>query len=399
MNILILSTFPSDNPTHGGQHRLANTIRLLKEDGNCVQSIGVLGSADYPKSDSFVDYPPVLEFKNYIDNYFLMDDWAIGELFFYNDYYYQLLKNKIEILPDIIYVENVWLFKFAQRYIKEWIGKKHIYLVYGSENVENELKYNIVKTYMGHKIALEAKEKVFSMEVNAIKNADLVFCVSKEDVNWASQYSKFQPILAQNGVNRLEVNSTGIQEANKITGGHKFILYCASGHPPNISGFFEIFGNGIGCLPPDTKLVVAGSAGKAILLNEQFHKTAGLSKLFVDAGIVTNDCLRGLLELAHVVILPINQGGGTNLKTAEALLNGSFIVTTRKAMRGFESFLNDDGVFVSDTATEFCHHLSEVLNKEKLVLSNSTKLKRNVLLWEETLKDLVFNLTQLGEKS
>ena len=65
MNILILSTFPSDNPTHGGQHRLANTIRLLKENGNCVQSIGVLGSADYPKSDSFVDYPPVLEFKNY----------------------------------------------------------------------------------------------------------------------------------------------------------------------------------------------------------------------------------------------------------------------------------------------------------------------------------------------
>lgn len=396
MKILILSTFPYEVPQHGGQHRLFNIKRLLEQEGHDVETVGVLGSSSYPDTIGYTDYPNPSDFKAYIDNYFLMDDWAIGELFASNNSYYSLLKDKIQTVPDIIHIEHPWLFKFAERYRNEF-PHEHIKLIYGSANIENELKFDILKQYMDAETARQGREKVLQCELHAIKEADMIFCVSENDKKWTEAHTMQPVVLAQNGVRATIADNAGIIEANEITQNRKIALYCASGHPPNIFGFFEIFGNGVGCLSPESRLVVAGSAGKTIQTHEKFNKVPRLQDIFIDGGIVSEACLSGLLKIAHVLVLPINQGGGTNLKTAEALWNGAHVVATRKAMRGFEQFIGEPGVYISDSAAEFCQQLKNAMESPPLVLDQESREKRRAVLWEETLQNMLSAISQLRE--
>lgn len=388
MNILTLSTYPIDAPLHGGQHRLYNIVQAYRDAGHNVQVAGVLGSDLYPTSENFVAYPGQAELNKYIDDLFQMDEWAIGELFLKNDYYFELLSEKITTTPHWIHVEQPWLLQFAHRYAKKFPAGQ-IKVLYGSQNVEHEMKFDIVKTYLGTKSAEIAQRKTLQCEIAAIEMADAICCVSQNDVAWTKLRTSNPCVLAPNGVKRRTTTTAGIKEANKIVANRKFAIYCASGHPPNMKGFFDIFGGGLGCISPDEVIVIAGSAGPSIVNDKRFNSTAGLKRSCIAAGTVTEECLQGLLEIAHVIILPLTQGGGTNLKTAEALWAGKHIIATTTAMRGFDQYLSADGILVTDDPSHFLAGLRDAMAKPPNTLSDTQRNARKLVLWEETLKPLV----------
>lgn len=173
-----------------------------------------------------------------------------------------------------------------------------------------------------------------------------------------------------------------------IIDSYAYALYCASAHPPNMTGFFDIFGGGFGSLKPDEKLIVAGGAGWAIAGDVRIHQSPKLAEKVVVAGLVSQSCLDGLLDGAHCIVLPLTQGGGTNLKTAEALWSGKYIVATTVAMRGFEDFIDDSAVFVADDPSEFKRNLRHVMGLEPLQLTPADCDKRKRVLWNECLKAL-----------
>jgi glycosyltransferase involved in cell wall biosynthesis len=317
-----------------------------------------------------------------------MDEWAIGELFSENDYWFDLLSETIETVPDIIHVEQPWLLKFAHRYVKKSAAGK-IKIIYGSQNVEHEMKFDIVKSYFGTRSAEIAQRKTLQCEISAIEIADIICCVSQSDVDWTRSHTLKPCILAPNGVKKRITTTEGIREANKLTANRKFAIYCASGHPPNMNGFFDIFGGGMGCISPDELIVIAGSAGPSIIGDKRYNNTAGLSRSCISAGTVTEECLQGLLENAHAIILPLTQGGGTNLKTAEALWAGKHIIATNTAMRGFEQYISAEGVLVADKPVNFLAGLRDAMQKPPHKLSEGQRDSRKSVLWEETLKPLV----------
>lgn len=171
-------------------------------------------------------------------------------------------------------------------------------------------------------------------------------------------------------------------------GDRRFALYCGSAHPPNAEGFFAMLGGGFGSLTPDQCLVIAGGVSYAIGSDERVHQSANLAPRVVLGGHVSDGCLAGLLNAAHCVILPLTQGGGTNLKTAEALWSGKFIIATTVAMRGFEQFKNSPGVLIADTARDFKNALRYAMNAKAIELGHEDRNARRVVLWEECLKGL-----------
>ena len=155
-----------------------------------------------------------------------------------------------------------------------------------------------------------------------------------------------------------------------------------------MAGFFDLFGDGFGCLSADQRLVIAGSAGPAIADDARLHTSARLAQSIVVPGMIDDPCLSGLLDTAHCIVLPITQGGGTNLKTAEALWAGRYIVATTTAMRGFEQFIGSPGVLVSDQREEFKQNLRFAMQAPPLQLSHAEREKRGVVLWSQNLKSL-----------
>jgi len=236
---------------------------------------------------------------------------------------------------------------------------------------------------------------VLACEEEATARADLACAVSEEDARWLEMHGASDVVVAANGVRDRTVNSRGIEKANGIVGHRKCALYCASAHPPNIVGFYEMFGKGVGCLSPEERLVVAGSAGNAIRADPRFANVPGLARHFVDAGEVDEETLQGIIHCAHALVLPITQGGGTNLKTAEALWSGRHVVATPKAMRGFEIFIGQAGVSVCDDDIAFRHGVRDRMAAPPLRLDALVRDSRRPVLWSSTLRPLMDRVNTL----
>ncbi|NIF70256.1 MULTISPECIES: glycosyltransferase [unclassified Burkholderia] len=388
MKILTLSTYPIGTPAHGGQHRLSNIVRSLREAGHEVQAAGVLGSDQYAAEEYFCEYPGHAQMGRYIRNPLLMEDWAIGKLYADDDDAYRQLAAHIDPAPDLIFVENPWLFDFAKRYVLE-NRLTETKLFYGSENIEHRLRYEIALKYLSVEEAETARRLILETELVTLRNADGVCAVSRDDLAWVQSHTSAKCVLAQNGVARRVTTDEGIEQANRIIQHRKAAILCASAHPPNISGFYDMFAGGMGCFAPDESLVLVGGIGPLIAADSRFARTAGLSRSVIAAGVVSDACLQGLLTVAHAVILPITHGGGTNLKTAEALWAGRHVVTTSVALRGFESFRDARGVNVADDSGAFLSSLRNVMAAAPLQLSREEQSRRTSVLWDDTLTDLV----------
>jgi glycosyltransferase involved in cell wall biosynthesis len=387
MKLLTLSTFPCDKPRHGGQHRVHNIAKHYASLGLEVVSAGVLGSRDYDKHPNFAEYPDQSDFLKVISAPAFMDDWAIGKIFASSDSHFESLVARIPLVPDVIHVEQPWLFEFALRY-RKFVGRKTIKLIYGSQNVEHRLKRSILSHYLSEADAERGVEQVHACEMVAIRNADAICCVSQEDLSWTKQLTTATCVLAPNGVGRRELSPIGLDQANVLTGHKKFAFYCASAHPPNIVGFFDLFSAGLGSIAPDQLLVVAGGVGQHLASHQLADRAPGLRAKMKVVGEVDEPTLQGLIDTAHAIVLPITQGEGTNLKTAEALWAGKYVVATEKAMRGFEQFSGSTGVSMQNAPIDFLQALQRAMRAPTLSVSESEMRHRSSVLWEHSLHAL-----------
>ncbi len=372
---------------------MSNLVETYRASGHDVRSAGVRGSPLYPPEAGFLPPPSNEQYARYMPNALLMEDWAIGRMAADDHAWYERLASMIVETPDLIHVELPWLFAFARRYVRSRGLRAAI--LYGSENVEHVLKRNIVESYLGKEHAIACERLVLACEEEAAAHAHLSCAVSEDDARWLEAHGASDVVVAANGVRERRVNAQGIEKANEIVNHHKYALYCASAHPPNIVGFYEMFGQGVGCFSPEERMVVAGSAGHAIRADPRFANVPGLARHFVDAGEVDEETLQGIIHCAHALILPITQGGGTNLKTAEALWSGHHVVATPKAMRGFEGFIERAGVSVCDNDISFRHGVRDRMAVPPLRLAGSDRESRRPVLWSSTLRPLVDRLGTL----
>lgn len=385
MRILVLCTFPADIPRHGGQIRLRNIIDKYRALGHEVVSAGVLGSGSYPQSEYYIEFPK-RKIKSVLKQTFCMEDYAIGKLMSTDELWYFKLVKKIPWVPDVIHVELPWLFEFAERYVKD--KGIDIPIIYGSENIEYKLKYSILSNFMSPSDAKCRAELVREVELNAIEKSSCCIAVSENDFRWLKEKSSVPVFLAPNGVASREVTIQGESKFNKLKLPSKYALYCASAHLPNVTGFYDIFEPGLACIEPDQMLVVVGSCGALISNDKRFEKTPCLSRRTLLLDEVPDDLLASLLYHAHCILLPITSGGGTNLKTAEAIWIGSHIVGTQIAFRGFEEFQSSQGVKVAKTPMEFRQLVRSAMSCNRNICNAEDRKLRHKVLWTESLHSL-----------
>src|SRR5690606_18914632 len=238
MNILVLCTYPVGTPRHGGQLRVKSIIDVYRQAGHTVRVAGVLGSEVYEKERGFVPFPGHRELTSILPHPFLMEDFAIGQLFTKSvDHYVQLERN-IDVTPDVIHVEQPWLFAFAQKFVAGRAPQAKI--VYSSHNVEWRLKAQILKASVNNDDIQRYVELVRAIELEAIDGAQAITCVSEFDATWLREQTSRPVFVFPNGVAPWHATDSGIDEAKRVSKGLKYALYCASAHPPNVTGFFSM---------------------------------------------------------------------------------------------------------------------------------------------------------------
>jgi hypothetical protein len=295
----------------------------------------------------------------------------------------------LENLPhriDAIHVEQPWLWPLAER-IKQLPGFEGILLIYGSQNIEAPLKQDILGSYKIDGVG-DVIVAIDALEKRASQNADVAVAVTQADLDVLNQWGAKNAILAPNGIEPWEAAPEKLMHWRTQLPTVPWVLYVASAHPPNFTGFMECFGSSLGCFAPDSRLVVAGSVCEHLyrhLATSRWH-SLNLSRLHLLHTLSDAD-LAAVKTLAHAFLLPIPHGGGSNIKTAEALYSGAHVIGTGAAFRGYEGLLDLPEVTVARCPEDFQIAIKTLLAAPPALghLSPDGQARREGLRWDRSL--------------
>ncbi len=384
-SVLLLSTFAFGEPRHGGQVRLANIAQAYEGAGFSVSSLAVCETRcrGFGKDDLlFSDRAPHNLFRGrsiLFATDFLSGLYAADPEGAWPHISARFADQKI----DVIHVEQPWLWPLALR-LRELPTCANAILVYGSQNIEAPLRREILHSY-GQE-AEDFIDAIDQLERAACQEADLSLAVTQEDAVLLREFGAREVILAPNGIAPWSASKNLMSQWQKKLPTAPWALYIASAHPPNFTGFLECMGQALGGIPPDSKLVVAGSVCEHLekLLAQSRWSNLNLARTLY-LGQLTNDDLTAVKSLASVFCLPIAHGGGSNIKTAEALYSGASVVGSVAAFRGFEEFTALAQVHVARSPQEFELLLSTLLTQEPVTVDEPGRALRKRLEWTACL--------------
>jgi glycosyltransferase involved in cell wall biosynthesis len=389
--VLVLGVYPCMTPRHGGQVRLAEIIAAYRRAGFSVQNINLydlsaatgqrMGPHDFA-------YPRDTPWRAWDGKAIpLVDDLTSGRYAANDADAYERITRAVRGAPAVIHLEQPWLLPLVQRWKQEGrFGAAK--LVYGSQNIEAPLKQAILAHY-GIAEAGAVADDIDRLERQASQEADLVLAVSASDQAQLSAMAGKPVVLAANGIAAWKASPEAVASWRRRLPSTPFALFVGSAHPPNISGFFQSLGDSLGFLPPDRTICIAGSVGPQIVEHPEFRRWAPLNQSRVQVlGLLDDDALAAVKTLAHLFILPIHEGGGSNIKTAEALYSGKHVLGTPVGFRGFDDYLAMPGVHRAETPAAFRTQLRALLDAPALPADLGWQAQRQKLLWQHTLEPM-----------
>jgi hypothetical protein len=400
--LLILSTFNFLDPVQGGEQRCFEIRKKLLTYFNVIEIFFVLGT------ENKIEWPNIyFDKKIYFSKFGQMYNYEL-KIFEYLKTLPRINKKIFEYLnlinPDIFWFEHPYCWPLINSYLNiENIYLKNKIIVYSSHNVEFQLKRQCYKSFCG---SLEINKNVLTikkLELDLAMNSQFILSVSKGDKNTFERLGvkKNKSIVINNScfplLPFLEIELVKKNYWHKKL--EKYVInfiFVGSWHPPNMDGFFEY-------IHPDffekakakkIALWIVGGVGNGLLDDVRFKPYLKFLKvnLFL-TGKVDSEVLSIIYNQIDCAILPIKSGGGTNIKTVEALNSCKPIISTKFSFRGFEKYIDSKHSIIASTPKKFMkvmldyHHQLKERNKNDPLLSK--------LNWDYQLKKLIPKLEYL----
>jgi glycosyltransferase involved in cell wall biosynthesis len=387
--LLLLTTYPLVAPRHGGQVRAQALANTYQRAGFEVLTLAVVEKGAFSRHELG---PRDVEFPADDPRWFFGGRRTPGTVdlqsgqFARTEPTFGAISTALPERLDVIHLEQPFLLPLALRLMEEPRFSKSL-LVYGSQNIEAPLREAQLRA-APPETRSKVTEQLAALEAASCKAAPLSLAVSPADQQALYALGAREVALAPNGVQPWSAAPAVVELWKRRLGVRAVALFVASAHPPNIDGFEHAFGDALGCVPPDCRVVVAGSAGPVLAARyaRSRFKSLNASRL-VATGPLRDEDLSALKELASVFLLPIFEGGGSNIKTAEALTSGRAVIATTTSLRGFESYRQLTGLTVADTPQAFRRAVSSALTQPPTPLALTRELRAK-LTWEDCLSSV-----------
>ncbi len=394
MKIVTLSTYRVNNPMHGGQIRLNAIHNEFRKNGCIVKHVSIHTGNIENLDDDEISYPLSIDDQIFIEKKHLRQDVHACIGFLTDKTKYRDFEARMdEFKPDIFWLEQPWAWPLVKEYIAR--NKLPSVVIYGSQNVEQDLISSVSGTLSASHVDRITKV-VSNLEEDLCRNCDGIVAVSQSDLDQFQRFGK-ATILAKNGVwPKLEFG--GLDYWSNALKYSNFALFVGSAHPPNAEGFVNMLGRDLSFMAPNEKVIVVGGVCHLLKNNKAYRLNKGLvmPRMMLLEG-QDNSGLATFFKLSKAIILPITSGGGTNLKTAEALYSRKPIVATSRAFRGYEEYVNYPNVCINDDPAEFRRSLQDVLSRPEQPFQFSEVEQHGLdrLLWTGVLGEVVTWLTQV----
>lgn len=393
--ILVFTTYPIKKPQHGGQKRTYAIVEAYKANFSAVRHCAVFFGGSYADSGQY-DITLSAASQQLASQAPLTGDIICGQAIYQDSKVKRKVTNLLrDFRPDIIHIEQPYVYLGLKPLLQELgITPK---LIFGSQNIEAPMKREILEGANTPEQSIAQAVKIIAdVEAELTRDSQLVVACTKEDLRAHAQLEARKLVLAPNGISTIKTSKSAQQHWQKVfsnVGVTSKVLFVGSAHPPNWTGFLDMVGKGLGFIPHNTRLVLAGSIcdyfEREILEDAPDIEDATFWLRAYSAGRLSEDRLGALIKQSDVMLLPITEGGGSNLKTAEAILANKKVVTTSHALRSFEWFKDFPNVWVADSKQEFCESITVALKTPFVERTDAQTKQTQRVKWESCLADLV----------
>ena len=399
--ILLLSTYPIKSPQHGGQKRTRAIYEAYQANFAEVRHSAVFFRgfyADYNADDialGGVGEQLVMQSP-------LTGDMVCGEAIYKDPVVKKkMTKLLLELQPDIIHIEQPFPYLGVRPLLDELNLKPK--LVFGSQNIEAPMKREILESANVPIQEINTAVRIISeLEHELSKDSDLVVACTESDLNEHTKMGAKKVVLAPNGIAPIKTDESSrghCRRRFKRLGVKRTVLFVGSAHPPNWTGFLQMVGKGLGFVPTDTRIVIAGSIAdyfeREIKADTPDIEDATFWLRAFSAGRLSEARLGALIEQCDIMLLPITEGGGSNLKTAEAILADKKVIATNHALRSFEWFKDFPNVWVADSQRDFQKSIGEALAAPFRNRTAEQKQLAQRVKWDNCLAEMVKTVGRL----
>lgn len=360
--ILQLCPFPiTDKPSSGGQIRIDEISKVYRYLGaEVTRSCIVTRSRDLAKSTDVL-----MPWWHRVRRKHIGRPSNIGPLRQYwstsgSDFLLNKVLSGIVSKVDVIHIEHPWLIPMAKKLRSHPLLEQAV-LVYSSHNIESALYESMWREAgMWNRNAEALQHDILEAEMEAAREADIVWAVSETDANILSGWGAREVFVAPNGC-RMLPKRRGIKGLPVKS----YALFAGTAYGPNVNGFQEWLGEKLDYIPPGTAIATVGSCGQIFSTMPSYKKSIDEGR-FINYGWVEQPFLDQLLLHASAIVLPVSAGGGTNLKTAEAIMSLRPVISTSYAMRGYESWGCAEFIYTEDSPKGFQERVVQMLSLDAL---------------------------------
>jgi glycosyltransferase involved in cell wall biosynthesis len=358
---LILAPFPLQQPRHGGQVRAASLGRALTASGWQVVTAGIYHQDFFPADqrgpeDLLLDSPALREAAT---EDVLFGDLIVARHAAQDQAVVERLRHLLHWLrPAVVQLEHPWPWLVLRQALEGLEGPRPK-LVYSSHNIEWRMRPALYRLGLRRPGADAMIAATRALEAEVARRADLVLSIS--DLEAAE-------IAAESGREVLYLPpSSDLAEAPPPLGGRyadaarsqrvRYASLLSSAYWPNVEGFFQTFPEGLGFLRYGEQIWVGGQLGPALHQDRRHQDFNTLNDTRMQVlGHIADADKAAFLAGSECVIVPVHEGAGAKLKTADALASGRPVITTAHGIEGYGPLLEGSlgqGVYVADTPAEF----------------------------------------------
>jgi glycosyltransferase involved in cell wall biosynthesis len=288
------------------------------------------------------------------------------------------------VKPDVLQFEEMALWPVVRRLREEGkLGRTPI--IHSSYNFETVAWQH--RALSGAPVNSETMRDIANFEREIAVNCDLIVTVSENDAAEFRRLGATRVCVAANGV-----ASTALGDATSIRAylpsEVPYALFVSSPHPPNSNGLVDPASDVAGQPIQHGEILICGRVGSLVRGAKNFKKAGRILGHARFLGWVDQSLLGPLYADAATVILPKLYSGGSNLKTAEALVSGRPLIATRRAFEGFESFADLPGIYIEDEPDAFWTAVNDRFADRSAAPVRSPEMMSG-LLWRECLTPMV----------
>jgi hypothetical protein len=261
------------------------------------------------------------------------------------------------VRPDFVLVEQPWCWLPLREALKTL---DQPVIVYSSHNIEWRMRPELYRLGLRRPGADALVAATHALEMELWRRADLVLSISdleRDEIARATGRDDIVYVAPVSDIAEGKVVTDGRFAAQAMSSGIRYAALLGSAYWPNNEGFQEMFSEGLGFLRPNEEIWVGGELGFAVAADPRYldYKTINDTRMR-QVGSINDDEKAQFFGASHCVIVPVCMGGGSKLKTADALGSGRAVISTPHGVEGYGSVIGgalDRGLYVADSPAEF----------------------------------------------